>query len=98
MKRWAWVAFAVALILALFDGASTYFAVSRGLASEANPIHVFLQGKYGLEAWWLIHLFLCLGAVAILGFLVKRGFWWVAYIWLGAEILVCINHAVGLLL
>ena len=91
MKRWARPVLIMAVLLSLFDGAATYFAVSGGLAEEINPLSAFLQKNLGFDYWWAVQFFACIALVAIIMWFLTRGrFYWLVYLWFAAAIIVLI--------
>ena len=83
---------AVALILSIFDGAATYFELSRRLITEVNFVPALVQAEHGLENWLLFHvatgIFFALAAV----YMFYRQRYGVIIAWFAIEVFLCLNH------
>lgn len=92
MKRWPAIMLVVALILTIFDGAATYFELSRRLITEGNFIPAFVQAEHGLENWLLFHVAAGIFFAFVAIYMFYRQRYGVVIAWFAIEVFLCLNH------
>ena len=81
------------LILAIFDGLATYIEISKDLVpAEFNLWPAFIQAKYGLENWLVLHIALFTVFAVMLTVALWKKYRWPIYFWFIVEIFLLIIH------